>query len=408
MLKRLLTSNIFFGLVAAAFILSLTGVAVTRGGKDLKVGLFGVEQTLHKKSPYENPLDPNRPIFRYAPGFAILQYPFLMKSKMVAPYEFQHMRPSIIAWYLAGVLSLFAGGWILLKLIPAASPKISFDNLKLGFLLSMPLLGYELANSQNKLLALFFTLAALFLFEKKRMFWASFFFNLALTIYIPLFVFAFYFILRSKGKFLPALIAGALVVFLLLPSLVFGFGFNLYLLKDWFARCLKPFFFTTSYVSYIDLRTSSQSLPSALGRIFVSGHTGTFKYLISPVLLHILIRTSSAIIVLASCWAVWKNSKENFRGLGYAIFLLLALVLPSYCIYYSWAWLFVFYFAAFNLMSLKQTPTRSERFLRFSIPFLVASSWAFSIHPFNHLSFLCWATLLFWANMSAVLLEDKS
>ena len=61
---------------------------------------------------------------------------------------------------------------------------------------------------------------------------SSFFFNLALTVYIPLFAFIFYFILRSRGRYILDFIIGVLLVFFILPSLVYGFGFNLFLLKD--------------------------------------------------------------------------------------------------------------------------------------------------------------------------------
>ena len=406
--KKTIGSNRNFAIIVIIFILSL-GIAVcVREGKDLKVGLFGVEQTLHKKSPYENPTDPNRPLFRYAPGFAILQYPFLLKSKMVAPFEFKNITPSVLAWYAAVIASLFLSAMILLRLIPSASREISLTNLKLSFLMAMPLIGYELANGQNKLMALFFMLLALLLFEKKRMFLSALSFNLALTIYIPSAVFVLYFLLRSKGRYVVSFIVGALVVFVLLPSLIFGVDFNIFLLKDWFVRCLKPFFFTISQMTYIDLRTSSQSLPSAISRIFVSGHTGTFKYLISPLSLHMMIMFFSGLILLFSCLAVWKNSQGISKGLGIAVFLILALILPQYCIYYTWAWLFVVYLAAFNYMSFSEVTSDHRRLLRGLVIFLFMTSWLISVRPFNHLSFLFWGTLFMGLGLVSVLLSSST
>ena len=84
--RRLITSKIIFGAIIVFFIIGLGFTIPVREGKDLKVGLFGVEQVLHKKSPYENPTDPNRTIYRYAPGLALLEYPFLLKSKLIAPF----------------------------------------------------------------------------------------------------------------------------------------------------------------------------------------------------------------------------------------------------------------------------------------------------------------------------------
>lgn len=98
-LRKLINAKGFFVTVVAVFILSLAASVYYRGGKDLKVGLFGVEQVLQKKSPYDNPTDRPRPLFRYAPGFAILLYPFLLKSKMVSPFKFENINPSVFAWF---------------------------------------------------------------------------------------------------------------------------------------------------------------------------------------------------------------------------------------------------------------------------------------------------------------------
>ncbi|MCM8796392.1 MAG: DUF2029 domain-containing protein [Candidatus Omnitrophica bacterium] len=406
-LKKIITSNYFFVATITLFIIALGLTAVARGGRDLKVGLFGVEQVIHKKSPYDNPLDHNRVIFRYAPAFTLLQYPYLLKSKMTAPFEFSGITTSIIAWYLTVILSLFVSGWLLTKIMPAVSPKTSFMNLKISFLLCLPAIGYELSNGQNKLFSLCLMFIAIYLFEKKRFFFSSIFFNLAITVYIPLVFFAIYFILKSKGRYIFSLINGCLLIFIILPSLIFGFEFNLYLLKDWFIRCLKPFFFADTYATYIDLRTSSHSLPSAIGRMFVSGFTGAFNYRISPILIHILIMTITAIILLVSCLVAWINSKENCRGLLYAIFLILALILPAYCIYYTWAWLFVAYFAVFSYLDSRETFEKAEKILAFFTGLLVIASWLFSLPPFNHLSFLFWATFLFWLNLVLVIFNNN-
>ena len=407
MLRRILTSNYFFAVTAVIFIISLACAAVAREGKDLKVGLFGVEQVLNKKSPYDNPTNPNRPLFRYAPAFTILQYPYLLKSEMTAPFEFKGITPSIIAWYLTVILCLFISAWLLPKIIPAAEDKAAFENLKISFLLSLPAIGYELSNGQNKLFALCLMLIAVYLFERKKMFFSSIFFNLALVVYIPLAFFVLYFILKSKGKYIISFIAGVFVVFILVPSLILGLHFNLFLLKEWFTRCLKPFFLTNTYATYIDLRSSSQSLPSAIGRIFVSGHTGSFNYRISPVLIHLIIRFTTTTILLASCWATWKNSKEECRGLLYAIFLILALILPAYCIYYTWGWLFVVYFSAFNYMTFRENSEKTKKLLLFLVPVLAIASCLFSLRPFNHISLLCWATLLFWGALVSVILRNN-
>lgn len=406
--KKIIDSNLVFGIIIGSFILSLAFITCYRGGKDLKVFLFGAEATLQKKSPYENPTDPNRTIYRYAPGYAILQYPFLLKSKVIAPYEFKDITPSVFLWYWVKILSLLISALILLKLIPSPSKEISIRNLKIGILLAIPLIGYELTNSQNKLIALFFMLASLFLFEKNRLFVSAIFFNLALTVYIALLPFVFYFIFRKKLKFIISFILAALIVFIIVPSLIFGIRFNSYLLKEWFTRALKPFFFTNSYATYIDLRDSNQALPGAIGRIFVTGKTESFKYMISPVFIHIIIRALSAIIVLFSCLAVWKRQKPISQGLAYSIFLILALILPLYCIYYTWSWLFVFYFAVLNYISYPEVSPVHKRFLLTLIYILFISSCSIGIDVFNYFSVIFWATFVLWLGMVIVLIQRAS
>jgi hypothetical protein len=118
-----LPDKLFIG-IAAIFIVTMAIVTCVREGKDLKVGLFGVEQMIHRQSPYDNPTDANRPIFRYAPGFTLLQAPFLMTSRMTGPYEFDHILPSVLAWYLAEILALLVSVLFILKLIPAPSGEI--------------------------------------------------------------------------------------------------------------------------------------------------------------------------------------------------------------------------------------------------------------------------------------------
>ena len=81
--RKIIDSNPIYYSILLIFFLSIGFTLAHRGGKDLKVGLYGVEQAFHTKgSLYFNPTDPSRAIFRYAPGVVILEYPFLLKSKM--------------------------------------------------------------------------------------------------------------------------------------------------------------------------------------------------------------------------------------------------------------------------------------------------------------------------------------
>ncbi len=403
----LIDSNIFFVSIVGIFIISMAFVACARDGRDLRVGLFGVEQVLQKKSPYDNPTDPARTIFRYAPGITILQYPFLLKAKLIAPFEFSDIIPSILLWYLIKMILLFLTCVILLKLIPSISRQESWYNLKLSILLAIPLIGYELSNSQNKLPALFFVLASLYFFEKDRLFVSGILFNIALTIYIPLVIFIIYFFLKNK-KFIFSFIVSALIVFIVVPSLIFGLNFNTFLLKEWFLRTLKPFMFTNSYSTYIDLRGSSQSISSAIGRIFVIGKAGNFRYFIAPAHIHLIVKAFYALVVSFSLLAVWKQSQTFSKGLAYSILLILALILPQYCIYYSWAWTFVFYFSIFNYVSFPGIPQKEKKVL-LSLAFLLfLSICLIGFDSLKHLSVIFWMTILLWSAITASLISSKS
>lgn len=407
-MRRSPVFNIFFWMFIAVAVI-VTGISLSmRGGRDLNVGLYGVDQVSHGKSPYENISDANRPLFRYAPGMAVLQAPFLLKSKKVEPLfyadpiTFKDMLPSIYAWYLAELAAIALSALILLQLIPPSAKGEGARNLKISLLLSMPFLLYELANSQNKLVALFFLLAALLLFKKDRMFFSAVFFCLALTVYSPLLVFILYFILKSKGRFIPWFIAGVFIVFFLVPSAVLGIGFNNYLLKEWFERTIKPFSAAASYVNYLDLRVSNQSLPGAVGRLLAPGGTENFLYLIPPVSIHLIIRACSVVIVLLSCIAAWKNSKEASQGLAYSVFLMLALMLPQYCIYYTWAWTFVFYFVALDLNGRVEVSAADKRSLLAASSALFISTCLVGVPFLKNISLIFWATLIFWAVMVKV------
>lgn len=381
-----------------------------RGGKDLKVDIYGAQQTLNKQSPYKNPAGEydSRPLFRYAPGFALMVYPFILASK---PYRvvntnlvIDDIGPSVFAWYFFKIILLFLSAVILLKLIPSVSAQTSIRNLKISFLLASPLIGLELANGQNKIIALFFMLLALWLFKKNRLFVSALCFCLALTVYVPLCFFAAYFILRDK-KFILSFIAAVFVVFLFIPSLVFGFDFNIYLLKDWFHN-LKPFCLASSYATYIDLRESSQSLPSAVGRMFVRGFTANFTYLISPLAIHLIIKVTTIFILAVSCIASWKRLAPDSEGLRYVIFFILSMILPQYCIFYMWSWALVFYFAIFNYASYPEVSGGKKKFLftLAAVLFIATVSICFKI--FSRFSVLFWGTVFLWAGIASVLIQN--
>ena len=395
-----------FPIVVVLLIIVMAVVTVVREGKDIKVGLYGVTQMLARQSPYDNPTDANRPIFRYAPAFTILQAPFLLTSRATGPYEFEGILPSVFFWYVAEIIALLGSVFVLMRLIPAVSAAAAKRNMRISIILALPLIAYELSNCQNKLIALAFLLFAVYMFEKKRYFLSSILLSLALTIYIPLAFFVFYFIFRSRGKYIVSLILGGLAVFVIAPSLIWGIEYNNFLLKDWYMRCLKPFILTKSYATYMELRPSSQSLPSAIARIFISGAAAPYKYVIPPEAIHILIRICSTTVLAVSLATVWRRLRPRLLGISYAVFLPLALITPSYCIWYTWAYLFVLYFAALNYISYPDVAPDERRLVKFAVGILLVTSYSIAVGPLNNISVMFWGTLFFWGAAVAVILKN--
>jgi len=407
LLRKLIESNLIFGIFIAIFVISVGIAAVIRGGKDLKVDLFGVEQVLQKRSPYDNPTDPNRAIFRYAPPFALMMRPFLIEGKQISSqsllFFLKYKNIEIISFYITKIFLLFLAIFFLLKLIPCSSLRRSKMNFKLAFFLSMPFIGYELTNNQNKLIALCFIIFSLYLFDRERLWLSGLFFNLALVVYLPLALFIIYF-LKYRKKFIITFIVTFALVFII-PSFIWGIHYNNFLLKDWFNRCLKPFFITKSYSTYIDLRRSSQSLPSVMGRIFVMGKTGNFQYLISPFFIHIIIRFLSLSVSLLTFFAIWF-SKDKYKGLEFSTLLILSMILPQYCIYYTWAYLLVVYLAIFNYIDFNRDDISSKKILLIPCLLVFITTCLIWIKVIKYLSVLFWSTLALWLGMVYIMLKS--
>ncbi len=410
--KKFISSDLAFKIFLAIFVIWVGAAAVVRGGNDLKVDFFGAGQVFQKMSPYDNPTDTNRPLFRYAPLFAAMIYPFLLLNKIthgtavINRYviEYKDIWFSITAFYIFKIILLSLTAFFMLRMFPSGEKK-RWRNFKIAFMLSVPFTAYELANNQNKLIALFFVVFSLFLFERKRAWLSGVFFNLALVVYVPLAAFILYF-LKYKKTFIIIFIVTMLLVFAVLPSFIWGFDFNNFLLKDWFIRCLKPFFMTDTYSAYVELRNNSQSLPSAIGRIFVSDHIGGYRYSISPFAVHMIVRTLSAVIGLLSILAIWLPSGKT-KELQICIPLILSLILPQYCIFYTWAYLLVIYFCVFNYISDPSADERSRKILlALSVAVFFASCLSLS-KALKAVSLFFWATLALWAGLVYVLLMEN-
>jgi len=204
-----------------------------------------------------------------------------------------------------------------------------------------------------------------------------------------------------------SLIPAGLIVFIVVPSIVWGAGYSGFLLKDWFVKCIKPFVMTTSYNTYMELRPSSQSLPSAIGRMFIVGQTTPYKYLISPEAIHVIVRIFSAIVLALSLLTVWKPLKPRLLGLSIAVFLPLALIMPSYCIWYTWAYLFVLYFATLNYISYPDVPRPDKTLLKVAIAVLALTSYSSAVEQLNVISVMFWGTIFYWGCVVSVVLRNS-
>jgi hypothetical protein len=379
------------GVLVFAVIAGVGVAAVKREGRDLNVGLFGVVQSFSGRSPYENPTDPSRPVFRYAPGFAILEAMFLQSSRQsgVSPFYFYKKDPSIVFWYLFEIACLLGIAFVLPKLIPSKRPTVT---ISLSFLLALPYIIYELVNCQNKIPALFFMLLAVLLFERKSVFVPALAFCVALTIYIPLIFFLAYFLIEAGGRYISRFLLAAFIVFLGIPALVWGPGFSFYLLGEWFDRCIRPFA-AGGFADYVDIRNSSMSLPSALAKLFVFKNVHrNFEFIIRPSVLDAVVRVFCAALVAITLFAAWMRRNAGSKGLVYACFLMLALLIPQYCIYYTWSWMIVFYFAVLSYGDFA-TPRLRSFALSLAIQLCVISLLMF-IPVAKFFSLLSWSTIL--------------
>jgi hypothetical protein len=416
-ITKIINSNTAFAVLVALFFVIVGIASVVRQGNDIKVDIYGAEEVQAGRSPYYNPHQPERTIYRCAPPFALMMYPFLAVNKLFgvelsradfsAAFNYNNITLTIIAFYTAKALMFVATLYMLLGLFPPKDRQRSIVNLKIAFLLSSPFIAYELVNNQNKLMALFFLMLALFFFERSRPWLSGIFFNMAMVIYIPLAVFMLYF-LRYKKSYILMFLAGALVVFILLPSLIIGFDRASQLTLEWYQRCLKPFFFSGAYSEFmIELRKNSQSLPSAVGRMFCSRMPdGSLNYRISPQSIGLIIKILSALLVLSSMLGIWFSSKKA-AGLQVSALLLLSLLLPSYCLVYTWAYLAVVYFYMLDYVDNRRSGDIVKRLFLWSGAAIFAATVLMAVEATFYISLICWVTAVLCACLVFAMFKER-
>lgn len=414
---KIITSNSAFMVLISLFVIVVGVVSIVRGGNDIKVDIFGAKEVQAGRSPYFNPTHPERTIYRYAPPFALMMYPFLAVNKIFGitlsradlniSFNYNNITVALVTFYIVKVLMLAGIAYLLLTAMPARCRGKGMNNFKIAFMLASPFIAYELVNNQNKIMALFFLILALALFERSRPWLSGIFFNLAIAIYIPLAAFIIYF-LKYKRSYILIFFVTALIVFMVIPSLIVGFDYNNYLMKEWYERCLKPFFLSNSYSGYVvELRKNSQSLPSAVGRMFCERIPGSINYRISPASIGAIVKILSMLLVLLSILAVWLSSKRE-KGLQISVLLILSLLLPSYCLVYTWAYFLIIYFFMFDYISNSGAGDIIRKVFLGSGAGIFLAALLMTVEKTFYMSLLCWVTVALWACLVYAMFKSRT
>jgi hypothetical protein len=112
------------------------------------------------------------------------------------------------------------------------------------------------------------------------------------------------------------------------------------------------------------------------------------------------------VILAISALTVWRRVKPRLIGMSYTVFITIALIMPSYCIWYAWAYLLVLYFAALNYMSCPDVKKKEKAVMRFALAILLASSYSIAIGPLNYISVMFWGTLCYFCCASWVIIRN--
>lgn len=161
--------------------------------------------------------------FKYAPISALFYAPLAL-----LPWE-----AAKLIWYVLEIVLLFAIYWICYKLLPEPT-KRPFWVLLPAFLVLLKFLGRELELGQVNLLIIFLLIAMILALHQKKDIGAAVLWGMSLFFKPYALVFLPYAVLKKRFKFLGA---GAVVVLagLLLPALIFGFGGNETVLREWIS-----------------------------------------------------------------------------------------------------------------------------------------------------------------------------
>ena len=76
--------------------------------------------------------------------------------------------------------------------------------------------------------------------------------------------------------------------------------------------------------------------------------------------------------------------------------MILALIIPLYCIYYTWAWLFVIYFFVLNYTTSPGAPNTEKKVLLVLTSIMFLSTCLIGVTILKRNSFIFWATFILW------------
>jgi Gpi18-like mannosyltransferase len=190
-----------------------------RGMNDFNVVHRAATRVLHAENLYN--FEDGHYLYKYSPFFALL----------VAPIGLLSLSYASFVWLLGMCVSLFFIIKIAKKMMMGDKPPPAYFYL-LSLLLASKFLVREITLGQTDFLILLFIFLCLLFTERGKEFWAGIFLSLSILIKPTSMIFLPCFLYKKRFKITANTILASLV-FLLFPSLIYGFSRNLNLLRDW-------------------------------------------------------------------------------------------------------------------------------------------------------------------------------
>ena len=205
--------------ILAIVVIGFFGNTLRKGMSDFKVVHRAATRVLHGENLYN--LEDGHFLYKYSPFFAML----------IAPLGFLSLSYARVLWLLGMCVSLFFICKVAKRLVVGdKSPPPYFYFLSLLFVSKF--LSREIHLGQTDWVVLFFIFACLSLTQRGKELWAGTFLALSFLVKLPSLIFVPYFLYKKRFKLVASAICMGLI-FLMLPSVIYGFFGNIALLWGW-------------------------------------------------------------------------------------------------------------------------------------------------------------------------------